>query len=455
MKRREISITEFPMPDPIPMEGKLLNSIINDSSYMPDIMRIVRADFFSSTQNRKAWEVLVDMYRTGETIDLVSVSSKVDRKNLIDNIISAEPAYGHACVTIACGLMETYIKREAYNNAVKVLQGVETGAPLETVTSLFSDFSKGMEDKLANDSVRSSVDVANDLADDIQSGRIQRVPTPFASLNYMLYGGFGSGNLVILAARPSVGKTTIGLQMAQCASQGGRKAVFFSLEMTAKELVQRLIVGTGLVSTLEIVTQNLKWENYERAVSMATNPNLKINDRAKTLEEICTRITLEVQSGNCDIAFVDYLGLVRYADHQKTQAQVIGEITARLKSVAMECNIPVVLLAQLNRESAKESRSPQLYDLRDSGAIEQDADTVLMLERPKDDMGVVVQDKIDMWVRKNRGGKTSTDTPIHLVGNDNYSDFREETIVISAPSYEPTPTPLPVNTELFDNQEEF
>ena len=461
MRRREISITEFPMPNPVPMEGKLLNSVITDSSFMSDLMRIVKADFFSTKENRKVWETVTEMYRLGEDINITTVFPKVDNKNFIDNIISAEPVFGQGILQLGCALMETYIKREAYNKAVMVLQWVETGAPLEAVTSLFSDFNKDMEDKLSNDGVRSSVEVANTLADDIQSGRIQRVPTPFGSLNYMLYGGFGSGNLVILAARPSVGKTTIALQMAQCASLSGRKACFFSLEMTSQELVQRLIVGTGLVSTLEIVTQNVNWENYERAVSMAVNPNLKINDKAKTLEEICTRITLEAQSGNCQIAFVDYLGLVRYSDRQKTQAQVIGEITARLKSVAKECNIPVVLLAQLNRESAKEARSPQLYDLRDSGAIEQDADVVIMLERPKDDMGTIEEDKIDMWVRKNRGGKIATDTPIHLIGNSNYSDFHEETQAITyVPEPEPEPMPAPEpepeeRTNLFDEQEEF
>ena len=118
----------------------------------------------------------------------------------------------------------------------------------------------------------------------------------------------------------------------------------------------------------------------------------------------------------------------------------------------------MVLLSQLNRESAKEARSPQLYDLRDSGAIEQDADVVIMLERPKDDMGVVMEDKIDVWVRKNRGGKTSTDTPIHLIGNSNYSDFQEESVRIqyvpqSEP--EPMPSPQPENTDLFDKQEDF
>ena len=429
-KPREISIIEFPMPDPTPIEGKLLNSIISDTNYMSDLVRIVKAEFFSSMENRRVWNTLTDMYRSGEEINLTTVYPKVDMKNFTDNILSQEIIFGQGVIQLGCALMETFIKREAYNKAIRVLQGVETGEKLEVITSYFTDFSKEVEDKLRDDGVKASTDIANDLADDIMEGRMSRVATPFPSLNYMTYGGFGTGNLVILAARPSVGKTTIALQMAQNAARIGKKSCFFSLEMTAKELVQRLLVGTGYVSTYDIVTRSVDWEKYEQAVSWAVSANLKINDKAKTLEELCTRITLEAQAGNCEVAFVDYLGLIRYSDRQKTQAQVIGEITARLKSVAKECNIPVVLLCQLNRESARENRSPQLYDLRDSGSIEQDADLVIMLERPKDDMGNVQEEKIDMWIRKNRGGKTSNDTPIHLQGNESYSDFKEITQTI-------------------------
>lgn len=427
MRRREVTISEFPMPDPTPLEGRLLNSILTDSSYFGDIQRIVKAEYFSNLENRKVWETIVDMYNKGEHIDMTTVFPKVDRKNFIDNVISADPTYGQGTLQLASALMETFVKREMYNTAVTVLQGVETGERLEYLSSLFNDFAQRVQDKLQDGSLQASTQVANDLADDIMNGRVMRVATPFPSLNFMTYGGLGSGNLIILAARPSVGKTTIGLQMAQNAARIGKKACFFSLEMTSKELVQRLIVGTGEVSTLDIVTQNVNWENYERAVAWAVNANLKINDKAKTLEELCTRITLEAQAGNCDVAFIDYLGLVRYSDRQKTQAQVIGEITARLKSVAKECNIPVVLLSQLNRMSAVENRSPQLFDLRDSGSIEQDADVVLMLERPRDDMGTVQEDRIDMWVRKNRGGKTSLENPIRLQGNKNYSEFHEIT----------------------------
>jgi len=160
---------------------------------------------------------------------------------------------------------------------------------------------------------------------------------------------------------------------------------------------------------------------------MAVSPNLRINDKAKSLDEICTKVMLDAQTGKTDVAFIDYLGLIRYYNRRMTQAQIIGEITARLKTIAKECNIPVVLLCQLNRESVRENRPPQLQDLRDSGSIEQDADVVIMLERPRDDMGTVEDGKINVWVRKNRNGKCNFDTPILLLGNSSYSQFLEKT----------------------------
>ena len=228
--------------------------------------------------------------------------------------------------------------------------------------------------------------------------------------------------------------------MAQKAAKDGKKPTIYSLEMTSKELVQRLIVGTGLVSTYEIVSRNVNWEKYENAVAMAVHPNLRINDKAKSLDELCTKIMLDAQTGQCDVAFIDYLGLIRYDDRRKTLAQVIGDITKRLKNVAGECNIPVVLLCQLNRESAKENRAPQLTDLRDSGSIEQDADVVMMLERPRGEMGVVEDNKINVWVRKNRNGKCNFDSPLQLVGNEAYSQFYE---VAEGERYQEQPTNEP------------
>ena len=427
MRKVEHLISDFPIPDSSLMERKLLYSLITDMSYFSEVQRVVKPSFFSSEKNRKVWETIVDMASKHEHVDMSTIFPRVDRKHFTEEILGADTVFGQGIVQLSYALYETYLKRMAYFRGVEILQQVNSGAGVESIMTMFSDFTKEATEAFDSGSRVRAMDVVNRLADNIQSGKKTRIPTPFPQLNFYLYGGLGGGNLVILAARPSVGKTTIGLQMAQVAAMNGNPTTYYSLEMTDEELVQRLIVGTGLVSTREIVRGDVNWENYERAAQMAVSQNLFINDKAHSLDDICTNIMLDAQKGKCKIAFVDYLGLIRHDDRRKTFAQVIGDITGRFKSIAKECNIPIVLLAQLNRESAKEGRSPQLTDLRDSGSIEQDADIVLMLERPRNDMGEVIPDHIDLWMRKNRAGQCNFDNAIHLVGNESYSNFREET----------------------------
>lgn len=427
MRKVEHLISDFPIPDSSLMERKLLYSLLTDMSYFSEVQRVVKPSFFSSEKNRKVWETIVDMASKHEHVDMSTIFPRVDRKHFTEEILGADTVFGQGIVQLSYALYETYLKRMAYFRGVEILQQVNSGAGVESIMTMFSDFTKEATEAFDSGSRVRAMDVVNRLADNIQSGKKTRIPTPFPQLNFYLYGGFGGGNLVILAARPSVGKTTIGLQMAQVAAMNGNPTTYYSLEMTDEELVQRLIVGTGLVSTREIVRGDVNWENYERAAQMAVSQNLFINDKAHSLDDICTNIMLDAQKGKCKIAFVDYLGLIRHDDRRKTFAQVIGDITGRFKSIAKECNIPIVLLAQLNRESAKEGRSPQLTDLRDSGSIEQDADIVLMLERPRNDMGEVIPDHIDLWMRKNRAGQCNFDNAIHLVGNESYSNFREET----------------------------
>ena len=428
-EEKELILQDFPMPDSSHIERKLLCSVLSDMTYFSELLRIVKPEFFSDDKNKVVWCVIVDMYNKGQAVDMTSVYPRVNRKHF-NSIIGGEVTYGQAILQLGMALYDTYVKRLAYIRSLSILQEVTSNEGADSILTRFSDFAKEVTDAYESGVAVPCGEVANRLAEKIQSGRIMRIPTPFPQLNYYMYGGLGCGNLIILAARPSVGKTTVGLQMAQCAAMNNYPTTFYSLEMTDEELVQRLIVGTGLVSTLDIVRGQVDWEKYEKAVQMAVSNNLFINDKAKSLDEITTSITLDAQRGRCKVAFVDYLGLINHDDRRKTYAQVIGDVTKRLKNVAKECNIPIVLLCQLNRESAKENRSPQLTDLRDSGSIEQDADVVVMLERPRDAGGVIVENKIDLWVRKNRGGSCNFDNALHLVGNDSYSNFREENSTI-------------------------
>ena len=427
MARKIITLEDYPLPETNVYEHRLLATIIQDYTLANEVMSIIKREMFSCEQTQHIWDVFCDMYYKKETIDMLTILPRVDKKYYLDNILSAQAEFSpNATIDLALGFLDTYIKRMAYIESVTALQKITNGAPSDVIRDGFDTFSKRVTSGIGNKVGDDASEIANELADELSKGIITRVSTHIRTLDYFTYGGFNGGNLVILAARPSVGKTTIAMQIAQAASADNNKTLVFSLEMTKKELVQRLLQSTGLVSQYELVTHNINWDNYERALGMVVNSNLIINDDAYNIHEIRHKIITSVKMQGVKMVMIDYLQLIKGANPMMSMNDQVGELTSALKQTAKQCNIPIIVLSQLSRESVRENRSPQLYDLRDSGSIEQDADIVVMLERSKDDMGAIIDNKIDMWIRKNRAGKCNFDNPIRLKGNEYYTNFVEE-----------------------------
>ena len=427
MARKILTLEDYPLPETNVYEHRLLATIIQDYTLANEVMSIIKREMFSCKQTQQIWDVFCDMYYKKETIDMLTILPRVDKKYYLDNILSAQAEFSPiATMDLALGFLDTYIKRMAYIESVTALQKITNGVSSDVIREGFDTFSKRVTSGIGNKVGDDASEIANELADDLSKGIITRVATHIRTLDYFTYGGFNGGNLVILAARPSVGKTTIAMQIAQAASADNNKTLVFSLEMTKKELVQRLLQSTGLVSQYELVTHNINWDNYERALGMVVNSNLIINDDAYNIHDIRHKIITSVKTQGVKMVMIDYLQLMKGADPRMSKNDQVGELTSALKQTAKQCNIPIIVLSQLSRESVRENRSPQLYDLRDSGAIEQDADIVVMLERSKDDMGAIIDNKIDMWIRKNRAGNCNFDNPIRLKGNEYYTNFVEE-----------------------------
>ena len=427
MARKILTLEDYPLPETNVYEHRLLATIIQDYTLANEVMSIIKREMFSCEQTQQIWDVFCDMYYKKETIDMLTILPRVDKKYYLDNILSAQAVFTPiATMDLALGFLDTYIKRMAYIESVTALQKITNGVSSDVIREGFDTFSKRVTSGIGNKVGDDASEIANELADELSKGKITRVATHIRTLDYFTYGGFNGGNLVILAARPSVGKTTIAMQIAQAASADNNKTLVFSLEMTKKELVQRLLQSTGLVSQYELVTHNINWNNYEKALGMVVNSNLIINDDAYNIHDIRHKIITSVKTQGVKMVMIDYLQLMKGADPRMSKNDQVGELTSALKQTAKQCNIPIIVLSQLSRESVRENRSPQLYDLRDSGAIEQDADIVVMLERSKDDMGAIIDNKIDMWIRKNRAGKCNFDNPIRLKGNEYYTNFVEE-----------------------------
>ena len=427
MARKILTLEDYPLPETSVYEHRLLATIIQDYTLANEVMSIIKREMFSCEQTQQIWDVFCDMYYKKETIDMLTILPRVDKKYYLDNILSAQAVFSPiATMDLALGFLDTYIKRMAYIESVTALQKITNGVSSDVIREGFDTFSKRVTSGIGNKVGDDANEIANELADELSKGKVTRVATHIRTLDYFTYGGFNGGNLVILAARPSVGKTTIAMQIAQAASADNNKTLVFSLEMTKKELVQRLLQSTGLVSQYELVTHDINWDNYEKALGMVVNSNLIINDDAYNIHDIRHKIITSVKMQGVKMVLIDYLQLMKGANPMLSKNDQVGELTSALKQTAKQCNIPIIVLSQLSRETVRENRSPQLYDLRDSGCIEQDADIVVMLERSKDDMGAIIDNKIDMWIRKNRAGKCNFDNPIRLKGNEYYTNFVEE-----------------------------
>lgn len=434
--KKELCLSDFPFPSSTEMETTVIADIVANPEELHEARRIITAASFSDERCRNAWSTLCKMQDKGERIDLVSASERLERDFLVKTIIPLTSQSACLATITHCQMLAAKaIQARAYKFALKMLQvSTDKTASLDELVSLPERFASAVRADLNADADSIPLtDAINILADTIQheqeertKGRPTRVPTGIGTLDWLTYGGFGPGQLVILAARPSVGKTAIALSMARAATSAGVPATIFSLEMTNQELAQRLLLSTGKIQAQQIASGQMEWADFDSAAGRFDKFPLYLNDSARTIDDIAARIILNHQHRRCNIAFVDYLGLIdTRTEGNKPLYQIIAGITKRLKQTAKDCRIPIVLLCQLNRASASDNRSPQLFDLRDSGSIEQDADIVLMLERITATDETINDDaRLNMWVRKNRQGKAG-DIFIELQPDSTYTTFKD------------------------------
>lgn len=432
MKTRDVTINEFPMPMSPSTEMQVIADIIALPETLIEAERILTDSMFADDKCRDAYEALRAMAKNGEIIDLPSAYGKIDRDLMkgvvpsLANVGSATSAIQHYSV-----LRDLSIKRRCYGEAVKLLmRASDTTTTAQDLIGCAGSLSDTLRKEMdVGRNIQHISAVINELGSQMEeaikdkaSGKVLRVPTGFYTMDIATYGGWNRGNLIILAARPSVGKTAVMLQMARAAANAGKAVNLYNLEMTNTELAQRFLFSTEHITPIQMARADIDWHKFELASGAFTSKPIYLSDSLFGEDEIIANITLNVQSGKCDMVFIDYLGLVSFADKKSQPSYAIAGFTKRLKNLAKTCKIPIVLLCQLNRASASEKRPPALHDLRDSGSIEQDADIVLMLERAGEDLDST---DVNMWVRKNRQGKAG-DYKVELEANGSFTSFRDK-----------------------------
>lgn len=309
---------------------------------------------------------------------------------------------------------------------------------LESVEQEIFKISEGRISETAKP-LKDSIDGATALVNKMieNRGALTGISTGFADLD-KITSGLHPQEMIVIAARPSMGKTSIALNIAEAAIMANDRGktpvptLLFSLEMSAEQLAMRLLCSYGRVDMQKLRDGFLDKQaktNLGNSAKVLKNAPLWIDDSGHItmLEMRAKARRLHAQKG-LGLIIIDYLQLVAVTDSRMPREQQISEISRGIKSMAKELNVPVIVAAQLNRESEKEKRQPRLSDLRESGAIEQDADLVLLISRKKDfdqqqeDIANVVPR--DLIVAKQRNGSTGTVPLIYnkrLTRFENYS----------------------------------
>lgn len=386
-------------PHNIEAERSLLGSILLDQDSMIKVAEIVASDSFYDPKHREIFSVICELFEERRPLDIVTVSNglkkrkeltKIGGSAYLTKLASGVPTASHI-EEYAEIVKESSIRRKLINTASKLNElafdeDEQVFNLLDTAEQEIFSVSQGSIKK-GFVSARSLLKETYERAADVDKNKesLLGIPSGYPDLDKLL-GGFQPSDLIILAARPSVGKTALSLDIALNASVTTKKRVgYFSLEMSSQQLMDRLLSMQANVSFWDLRTGKLKDDAFERladAMGELSESELYIDDTPGAhINDIRTKARRLQMENGVDMIVVDYLQLIR-GGRLESRVQEVSDISMSLKSLAREINVPVVALSQLSRAvESRESKRPQLSDLRDSGSIEQDADVVMFIHR--------------------------------------------------------------------------
>jgi replicative DNA helicase len=391
-------------PHNLEAEMSVLGSLMLDKDAIIKVADLLKVGDFYKDANNTIYEVILALYEEREPIDVLSIANKLDENKQLDvvggssyvaSLVSVVPSASHV-VHYAKVVQKKALLRRLINAASEIVEaGYQEGEDIEKILDeaeqkLFAVSQKYIKQDFIP--IRSILEAAFNRIDELhrEGDKFRGIPTGFIDLDNIL-AGLQKSDLVILAARPSVGKTSFALDLARHAAVREKVPVgMFSLEMSSDQLVDRMLAAEARVDLWRLRTGRLKSEgennDFQRigeAMGVLSEAPIFIDDTASAnimeMRTMARRLQAEHKLG---LIIIDYLQLMEGRGKGDNRVQEISEISRGLKNLARELNIPIIALSQLSR--AVEARSPQipkLSDLRESGSIEQDADVVLFLYR--------------------------------------------------------------------------
>ena len=389
-------------PSAVEVEMAVLGAMLIDNDSVPKAIELLKPESFYDNKNRIIFDAMTVLYEANEPIDTVSIFEELKKAGKIDtaggaayiskltqDISSAANIDYHARV-----VMEKWILRQLISSSMQIAGSAYEGNEdvfdlLDAAeTKIFQISEKGIKESFK--SMDKAVKEALELIEAIHSKNISTfsVPSGFFELDDLL-GGFQKSDLIIVAARPSMGKTALAMSAARNAAIDHNIPIgIFSLEMATIQLATRLISAEARINAHNVRTGKFKAEEgakISRTVHKLSKAPIYIDDTpAISILELRAKARRLRNEKHVGMIIVDYLQLLSSSTMMESREREISTISRSLKALAKELNIPVIALSQLNRQvESRSDKKPQLSDLRESGSIEQDADVVLFLYRPE------------------------------------------------------------------------
>ncbi|MCI5947855.1 MAG: replicative DNA helicase [Oscillospiraceae bacterium] len=419
------------MPFSIEAEQAVLGSVLIDPEVLSTVLTLVRSEYFYLPQHRAIFDVLVSLDTLGSKIDALIVLERLKENGSFDDAAGKNYLVQLAQAVPSTANIENYCKivkdkfylrtlisvsRDTIEDATS--GSLEADKILDAAEQRIYDIRKGktsggfqrLSDVISNEVYPTLHNITSENAEEYKG-----IPTGFSKLDEKI-SGLNRSDLILIGARPAMGKTSFALNIARNVAMRGKRTVFFSLEMSNEQLASRVLSTEARVESNKLRSGNISQEEWMRiaeATALLSSCELYFDDTSTiTVPEMKAKIR---RMKNVDCIIVDYLGLMQSAKKSENRVQEVTEITRSLKLLAKDLKIPVVVCCQLSRgpeKNGKASNRPSLSDLRDSGSIEQDADIVLMLYREgyykndKKDAEDVDMTKADVDIAKNRHGPT-------------------------------------------------
>jgi replicative DNA helicase len=433
---------ETGLPCNLDAERFLLGSILMDDSRFAEFAGALKADDFSLEKHRRIFQRMCELNERGEHIDRVTVANELRNRGELESCDGVS-----YLVSLDDGLprlfnLDSYVRivqekatlRQAIFGAQRLMNrcllqdgsSSEILADAEVFLAKLGDNRQQHGRWLNPGEVIETAGGLNSFITPTRGG--SGIATPWPAVTTALCG-LQRGDLVLVAGRPSMGKSVVAMQMAHHAAVSGHGVAFFSLEMTKDALVRRLISAVGRVDAQKLRSGTLNPDERLRAARAASEiaelPLWIDDSRARTIPAVTAALRKLIARHDVGLVLVDHLQLMKCAGRAESRHQELSEISHSLKHLAGELDLPVVLLSQLNRECEREKRRPQLADLKETGSLEEDADVVLFIHRPEqyDRQAEHLRGLAEFIIGKQRNGPTGK---LNMVFLHAFQKFEEQ-----------------------------